>query len=205
MSQENRPQTVEATNEVLRHAYATIDALTFHDVYVIGDYPIGGTNRGQCELSVERHKKTRERRLVRRTTNKYGQWCKPHKSVYAPGIRQVVSGPAIEREAGWLEVVQSGIYLRAANHDISTVALAPCYSAPRREAHKYTVSSRGVRVIDGAGMRWVSGPTVDHRELPADDPEICDAWDVWIAGLRSIYDLVNAKILATPKQEPQPV
>lgn len=44
------------------------------------DWPIGGSNRGQCKFDIEEVKG--KYRIVRSTTNKSGAWCKPKKTTY---------------------------------------------------------------------------------------------------------------------------
>lgn len=70
----------------------------------INDYPIGGSNRGQCKFEIE-HNPKRGYRIVRTTTNKHGQWCKPKTSTYG-GRAVIVSG-----EDGKTYILQmAGVY-----------------------------------------------------------------------------------------------
>jgi hypothetical protein len=46
------------------------------------DWPIGGSNRGQCKFAVEDGGR-RGTRVSRTTTDKHGRWCKPKYTTYA--------------------------------------------------------------------------------------------------------------------------
>lgn len=46
------------------------------------DWPIGGSNRGQCKFAVEDGGKRGER-VSRTTTDKHGRWCKPKYTTYS--------------------------------------------------------------------------------------------------------------------------
>lgn len=54
------------------------------------DWPIGGANRGQCEFNIE-HDAKRGYRINRKTTDKYGKWCKPKTTTYG-GKVAIVDG-----------------------------------------------------------------------------------------------------------------
>jgi len=47
------------------------------------DWPIGGSQRGQCKFEVQAaDPRTAKTRVARTTTNKAGQWCKPKLTTY---------------------------------------------------------------------------------------------------------------------------
>ncbi|MCR9295437.1 MAG: hypothetical protein NXI32_22190 [bacterium] len=172
--------------EQLNHAREQLAKLTLHDEYTIEDYP-SGRHRVKCRLGVE-FKKGKGSRTVRATTDKYGRWCNPKKSTYAPGLCLVVTGEPVEKEAAWLTVNLDIIGLHSANGNWTTLAKAPCAGAPRREDLHYTVSSRSLSMTD-----IMRGATLDDGEkkeeqkvLPADPPELCDSYDVWKNGVLEI-------------------
>jgi hypothetical protein len=49
------------------------------------DWPIGGSNRGQCKFAVEDGGK-RGKRVSRTTTDKHGRWCKPKYTTYSDEV-----------------------------------------------------------------------------------------------------------------------
>jgi hypothetical protein len=54
------------------------------------DWPIGGSNRGQCRFAVEDGGK-KGYRVSRTTTNKFGSWCNPKYTTYG-GAACIVDG-----------------------------------------------------------------------------------------------------------------
>lgn len=165
--------TPQEVAEGLRKVREIISELTVHHSYTIQDYPIGGTKRGCCRLKSE-YRKGHGFRMSRQTTDKHGRWCRPKESTYHDAPIVVVSGPALEREAGWLEISFRGIHLYAANWDSTTLMSAPCTSKPHREDRPYKMN--GVPKV-----------------LPADDPAKCDAWDVWEPAIRELQQWALAK------------
>lgn len=151
-----------------------LSQLTVHAEYVIDDYPIGGTNRGKCKLTVDEKKRTF--RMTRQTIDKFGRWCKPKSSVYHPlTMICVVSGPAVEKEAAWLQICTRGVYLVPANWGEPMVLFEmPFWSKPRRQPTGYTMN--GV-----------------PQTIEADPPEHCDAWDVWEPAMIEMMNTTLAK------------
>src|ERR1700727_1182006 len=134
---------VEATLAKLRTWLAQAQLVT---MFEIEDYPIGRNARGRCRLAVEFSKTKRAYRTVKQTTDKRGQWCKPHCSTYHEGFLSVVKHPDIEaagKEAGWLLFAISGVHVMYANgKDSLELATAPHYTRPRRTEDRYTITTR---------------------------------------------------------------
>lgn len=173
--------TVAEVREATAHAIKTIEQLTFHDSYVIEDYPIGSRNRGRCLLEAE-FVKGKGSRTVRTTTDKYGRWCKPKKSVFHNNIIRVVTGPPVEREAAWLLIGDTFVSLQNASYDGKPIAKAPYWIKPRREAQTSVIITKEI-----------FGGKEERKEYvhEADPPELCDAWDAWEEGRNQIIALVR--------------
>ena len=163
--------------------------------FTIDDYPISRTARGRCKLEVDWKKSRAGWRTARTTTNKMGQWCKPHHSVYRYGLGVVVTHPEITklgRGAAWLFIDKSGVGLHYANGENLTLAEPPHWCKPRRTEHRYSMVTRSYdgSVISGSLDR---PPAVNVAEqvLEADPPALCDAYDLWERGIRQIQlDLI---------------
>lgn len=165
----DKTQTVD---EVREAGKAMMDALAGADFTLcqtIEDYPIGGKNRGRCELSVNQQPK-KGYRTSRRTTDKFGRWCKPKLSVFTEHIMLVITGPCVARDAAWIRT-DGGVYLQAANGDNTWLLRAPCWRTPRREATHYFTSTQQLGGTSTSPAR---------HEMPADPPELCDAYDAYL-------------------------
>lgn len=81
------------------------------------DWPIGGNNRGQCKFVVEDGGK-KGKRVVRTTTNKYGNWCKPKYSTYS---REVA---IVDGDDGKTYILAYGLYgfISIQKHDFMSPA-----------------------------------------------------------------------------------
>jgi hypothetical protein len=172
-----------------------INGLTFVEEYVIEDYPISFRDRGRCYMAVE-FKSKKGWRTVKRTTNRRGTWCKPKSCTYDGLPIAVVTGEDIEKEAAWLRVSshgQAAIYLQAANGDCEDVILRRPDGIPgmqpRREPHRYSMKVERFTFGDDH-----KESEVEHHEFPADPPEVCDAYDVWVDGLTRLVKLVKQKM-----------
>ena len=189
--------TVETTlpshteiEDAIEQAGKRIMELAFLPSYTIEDYPIGRRDRGKCELRVE-FKKGKGWRTWRATTNKRGQWCKPKCSTYDRMPIAVVTAEDLQRDCAWLRMSSWGkqvVYLQAANGDLEETILSmpeglPSF-APRREAHKYRIKTTTL---------YENTVSYQDCEDTADPPEVCDAWDVWAAGLASLVELVRSR------------
>jgi hypothetical protein len=161
--------TVEQVREKCERAVEIIKSYPMCLDATIDDYPIGGSNRGKCRLQVERAA-GKGYRTVKTTTDKHGRWCKPHKGIYRPDVTVVVTGPGGDRDAQWLAAGLGDLYLSSANgRKMDIITLAPHYTEPRREPFRYTLSTIE---IDGQEV-------TREYSMPADPPELCDAWDEW--------------------------
>jgi hypothetical protein len=152
-----------------------IAGLTLHHGYTIEDYPIGRRDRGRCEMSYL-HNPSKGWRTSRRTTDKFGRWCKPKCSIYDRHPIIVVTGPGVKQEAAWLRF-GCGVYLQSANGGCTTLAKSPHYGQPRREPHTYTMVS--TRMSIGTDGISPGERTETQHTIEADPPELCDAWDAW--------------------------
>lgn len=165
-------------------ANAIIDMLTMVPETVIADYPIGslGRKRGLCRLSVD-FKKHHGWRTNKTTTDEFGRWCKPKTGAYQPEPIVVVTGIPFKdtTTAGWLKCDQRiGPYLQRASYSNHMLCEPPCYFRPAREDSGYSV-----RVNDGPEERKV---------MKGDDPLLCDAWERWFDGYKSLVKQVLAFI-----------
>lgn len=160
------PASVQATVDWLN---SWLDQAQVHTEGLIEDYPIG-RERGKCVLRVE-SKSGKGWRSVRQTTDKNGKWCKPKTSVYHDGLIVVVSHPDMARQFAWLNFSQGAVWLCYANGEQRVLAKAPCSSKPRRTPSTYKLVHH---------VMFSAEPAKEETHtLPADPPELCDAWDVW--------------------------
>jgi hypothetical protein len=173
--------SIDEVRSKLAEVRAKLDRYQLFTEHVIGDYPIGRRLRGQCKLSVE-YKPGKGFRTVKTTTDKFGRWCNPKKGTYDDGAICVAVSP--NGWAGWLRVGNRSVYLQRANGDCITLADSPgrCWSKPRREPHPYAIV---VRDHLGNVIRR------ENEVLKADPAELCDAWDVWEAGVRALQATVR--------------
>jgi len=192
MSDDYRPKTTEEITQQIDAARHLLGLLNYHQTYTIDDYPIGRRDRGKCELGVE-YKKG-EFRTTRRTTNKYGTWCKPKCSTYRSGAMVVVSGDVLEHETAWLEVDAYSIYLRWANGSLKPLCLSPFYSSPRREEKRYTIVTRTL-AITGMGVTPDGMERRSEEVIPADPPEKIALWDAYIEPSRELRKFVRDRAM----------
>lgn len=156
--------TIDEIKTAIASAMEVIKTLDVHPVATIENYPIGGRNRGRCELAVERHAK-HGWRTCKTTTNKNGVWCAPKKSVYhKEGGCFVVTGGAVERDVEWLAVTSRGVYFQAANGESRWLLETPFSGYVRREAYHYTIGA-------------------EKKCFEADSPEVIAAWDAYVEGI----------------------
>ena len=149
----------------------TLETVDVHEVGIIGDYPIGGANRGKCALQVETNKNGW--RTVKTTTSKNGRWCSPKKSTYRTrGSCFVASGPVVDKEFGWLSVGIDGVMLSDAVHNYTYLLKSPFSANCVR--HKAEVSY--------------------GTPYEADDPEVLAAWLEWTTGLQTASRMMKAKL-----------
>ena len=172
---ERKIPTVEEVKADLARVDQVLAGLTLHHVYTIEDYPIGRRDRGRCEMSYQFQK--RGWRTSRRTTDKFGRWCKPKCSTFDECPIIVVTGPGVEHEAAWLRFSGSTVYLQGANGAGTTLYQAPHYCRPRREPHTYTMVT--TKLAFGADGISPGVRTEQHHTLAADPPELCEAWEAW--------------------------
>ena len=145
-------------------------------VHVIESYPISRRDRGLCKLEVE-YKPGKGFRRIKTTTDKQGRWCKPKKSVWDGYPNYVITGDLEPRRtAAWLQVSPQRIAYLYPHCEVAVLLCSPCpFGKPRREAE--TVVFRKVTLTFGAAPQKESR---DEMVMPADPPELCDAYDVWI-------------------------
>jgi hypothetical protein len=145
-------------------------------VHTIESYPIGRRDRGQCRLEVE-YKPGKGFRRIKTTTDKQGQWCNPKKSIWDGYPNYVITGELeMGRTAAWLQVSPQRIAFMFPNNQTAVLLCSPSpFGKPRREAE--TVVFRKVTLTFGPGPQKESR---DEVVMPADPPELCDAYDAWI-------------------------
>lgn len=91
----------------------------------LSDWPIGGSNRGECRFEVE-HDSKRGFRVRRSTTNRHGVWCKPKYTTYASAM-VIVDGEDDQvyllREVsqyGFVEILRSDFKVEEVVHKSSS-------------------------------------------------------------------------------------
>ncbi|MGO9272906.1 MAG: hypothetical protein ACLQOO_22165, partial [Terriglobia bacterium] len=98
-------ETKIPTHDQIRSTFASVGDLVQRNHLcldaTIDDYPMGPRERGKCRLQVERTG-GRGYRTVRTTTNKFGRWFAPKKSVYQNGVWVVIKGYDLNRQHVWL-------------------------------------------------------------------------------------------------------
>lgn len=190
MNREGRPETVEEIREMLQRTETLLRAVEFAASYTIDDYPIGGANRGKCELGYE-WKKGKGYRTIRRTTDKRGTWCKPKSSTFQDAPIVVVHGPDLKHEAAWLRCEHwgRGMYLQWANGESEHLCNAPFCSEPNREERtvKWTTTTMALNRhgLSQEGVR----ESVDV--IPADSPEMIALWDAYMEGFQPLLNDVQ--------------
>ena len=191
---DNRPKTVTEVAEQLQRTETLLRNVEFVKSYTIDDYPIGGANRGKCELSYE-YKKGKGYRTVRRTTDKRGLWCKPKSSTFQPSPIAVIHGVDLKHEAAWLrcDYYGHGMYLQWANGDNEYLCQAPFSSQPRRTEERYTMVITTAKMVIGAdGVTAVPTKAEEREErvLPAASAEDIALWDAFMSGYRPMFNQV---------------
>ena len=164
----------------------------------IDDYPIGRRDRGKCRLQVERAK-NKGYRTVRTTTNKAGAWCAPKKSTYSNSLIVVVRDWDTEHQHAWLScgnphAQYGGAHVGLQYANGAGIDLAKCWrnDAPRREQKVDRVTWTTTRLgVSHAGLENM-GQSEETKEYvyEADSTEECDAWDVWVAELETVRQLL---------------
>jgi hypothetical protein len=149
------------------------------------DYPIGRQDRGKCRLQVER-KKGHGYRLVRTTTNKFGVWCKPHKSQYSDAATVVIDDYDEERKAVWLKVdPRYGVSVQHADYSGFSLVKIEFHGAPSRVERRITWTTTKL-AITRAGLEPEEPPREEVSVIAADPPELCDAYDAWMDEYRAM-------------------
>lgn len=175
MTQTTCKLSIEEIKTAIAETLKVVQTLTVHASAVIENYPIGGRNRGRCELAVERSPK-HGWRTVKTTTNKNGVWCAPKKSTYHnEGSCFVVTGDEVQRDVEWITVTSRGIFFTAANGECRWLLETPFSGYVRRQPSHYSING-------------------EQRVFEADSPEVIAAWDTWVAGMEVILDWLNLEI-----------
>lgn len=168
------------TPEEVRQSFADLRSnLARHrvvPVHIIDSYPIGRRDRGQCRLEVE-HKPGRGYRRIKTTTDKHGNWCAPKRSVWDGFPNFVIVGDLeLGRTAAWLQITPQRIAYLYPNGSVAHLLTSPSpFGKPRREPETVVFEKRTLTF--GCGPSQVSP---DEMVMPADSPELCDAYDTWI-------------------------
>lgn len=191
MNREGRPETLEEIRTTLERTETLLRSVEFAASYTIDDYPIGGANRGKCEMGYE-FKKGKGYRTVRRTTDKRGVWCKPKSCTFQPSPIVVVYGPDLQHEAAWLrcEYYGHGMYLQWANGDCEYLCKSPLTSPPRRADETYTMMTTKLH-FDRSGISPDGEPEKSTHTLYADSAEDIALWDAFMEGYRPLFDAVK--------------
>jgi hypothetical protein len=167
-----------AVREFIARHHLCLDA-------TIPDYPIGRQERGQCRLQVER-RKGHGYRLVRTTTNKFGVWCKPHRSQYSDACIVVIDDYEQERKAIWLKVdPRYGVFVQHADYSGFALVKVDFASTPSRVERRYTWTTTKLAVTH-AGLEPEQAPRQEVSVIPPDLPELCDAYDAWLEEYSSL-------------------
>jgi len=127
--------TINEVRKVVEDVKAKIDSFDMVPIYTIDDYPIGGRNRGKCQLTVE-YRRRHGFRPVKQTTNKHGVWCKPKAGVYQHLGMIVVVGDFDGKEAAWLRLDSTfgkNVYVQFANGDCESLGGVPWTRVPEDE------------------------------------------------------------------------
>jgi len=194
MSEAARPKTPDLVRQEIDKLEMWLSFAEKRESAVIGDYPIGRQARGYCKLEVE-HSPTKGYRTVRTTTNKHGRWCAPKKSTYRT-YTCVIRHPHMRHNALWLCFSAQGVYVNYANGEPATIAQAPHYCEPRRQEQKYKVSSQTYSMgagTAGLGLQPQGDAVETEHAIPADRPELCDAYDLWKQELQRVLTAWKAR------------
>jgi hypothetical protein len=184
-------ETFASARDLVHRNHLCLDA-------TIDDYPIGRRERGKCRLQVERAA-GKGYRTVRTTTNKFGRWCAPKKSVYQNGVWVVIKDWDVEHQVVWLGCGKPDSAYGGANvgnryANDRGVVLAGCWrqNPVRREPYHYTSVVRTSRLGITAGGLLPENRTEEREQhvLEADSPEEIAAWDVWYEELKTVRQLL---------------
>jgi hypothetical protein len=167
--------TPDEVRAVFAEVDRQIDSMKLCLDFTIQDYPFGRRDRGKCRLQVERAK-GKGYRTIKTTTDRNGRWCAPKKSTFTNSLIFVVE--LGDDRGGWLHVGERAVSVGhpAGGGDILTES--PNWCKPSREPKTYTTASTKY-VRDGNGFRKIGGEEEQTHTIPADPPELCDAWDAW--------------------------
>jgi hypothetical protein len=172
---------LKTADEIRAACAAAREFIARHQLRVdatIDDYPIGRQDRGKCRLQAER-RKGHGYRLVRTTTDKFGRWCKPHKSQYSDACTVVIDDFDDERKAVWLKVdPRYGVFVQHADYSGFALVKIEFHRPPSRVERRVTWTTAKL-TITGAGLLPEEEPREDESVSPADPPELCDAYDAW--------------------------
>ena len=167
-----------AAREFIARHHLCLDA-------TIDDYPIGRQDRGKCRLQVER-KQGHGYRLVRTTTNKFGVWCKPHKSQYGDACIVVIDDYDQDRKAVWLKVdPHYGVFIQHADYSSVALVTVDFVSSPSRVERRITWTLTKL-AITRAGLEPEAPPREEVSVSPPELPEPRDAYDAWTEEYRAI-------------------
>jgi hypothetical protein len=194
-----KPATVAGVSESIKVLGEWLSQGTYKLEHTIEDYPIGRRDRGKCKLGFEC--KRGEWRTVKTTTDKNGRWCNPKRSTYSDDVICVVEHPTLgDKEAAWLMIGFYGASITFANGGHQRLASAPCSSPPRRSPHKYNVThSVPLTLLEIMAGKKPVVDRIEECELPADPPELCDAFDLWINEITQIRKMVCTVLIELAK------
>jgi hypothetical protein len=124
--------------------------------------------------------------LVRTTTDKFGRWCKPHKSQYSDACVVVLDDYDEDRKAVWLKVdPRYGVFVQHADYSGFALVKVNFCSTPSRVERRCTWTTTRLAII-GAGVEPEVPPRQEVSIDPPDLPELCDAYDAWMDEYRAI-------------------
>jgi hypothetical protein len=170
--------TFASVRELIQRSQLCLDA-------TIDDYPIGLRERGKCRLQVERNK-GHGYRLVRTTTNKFGVWCKPHKSQYSDACIVVIDDYDQDHKAVWLKVdPRYGVFVQHADYTGFALVKVDFCSTPSRVERRVNWTMTKL-AITRAGLHSEEAPHEEVSISPPDPPELCDAYHAWMDEYRAI-------------------
>jgi hypothetical protein len=140
---------------------------------------------------VER-KKGHGYRLVRTTTDKYGRWCKPHKSQYSDACIVVIDDYDEDRKAVWLKVdPRYGVFVQHAGYSGFALAKVDFCSTLSRVERRYTWT-RTKLAITRDGVEAEEPPRQEVSVYPPDPSELRDAYDAWMEEYRAMRRQLEA-------------
>lgn len=178
--------TPDEIREQCARAMDRVSRMVFHVEYTIDDYPVGRRLRARCKIGVD-DGRWRGNRTVKATSDQRGYFHKPKRGVYRKHPLIVASNTGGKWPVAWLGLDPlEGMYFQYANGETVFLVKAPYWRPTKRNPEKYTTKTTTM---------FSDAPTeIQEHVIPADPPELCDAWEAWEECYGGMAETIVARI-----------